>query len=110
MKNFKQKGETLTLTAPADVLSGAGVLVGSIFGVASGDALSGADVQVATQGVFNLAKDGSSFTVGARCYWDNSAKALTSTASSNKLVGVAMAVAATGDATVDALLTAAFTL
>jgi len=34
-KNYIQSGNVLTLTAPSDVSSGDGLLVGSIFGVGS---------------------------------------------------------------------------
>lgn len=37
MKNFVMEGKTLTLTAPYALTSGQGLLVGSLFGVASGD-------------------------------------------------------------------------
>ena len=35
MKNYVSSGATLTITAGADIASGAGVLVGSLFGVAA---------------------------------------------------------------------------
>ena len=38
--------------------------------------------------------------VGALLYWDNTAKSLTTTASGNKRVGVAVKAALAGDATV----------
>jgi len=38
MKNYVQPGNTITLTAPYAVASGDGLLVGAIFGVASGTA------------------------------------------------------------------------
>ena len=41
MRNYIQPGHAITLAAPYDVVSGAGLLVGSIFGVASHDALAG---------------------------------------------------------------------
>lgn len=111
MKNYVQAGDVLTVTAPANVLSGAGVLVGSLFGVACGDALSGAEVEIKTKGVFDLAKaTGAAWTVGQRLYWDDTAKNLTGTASTNKLVAVAVAAAASGDVVGRATLTAAFTL
>ena len=47
MKTYIQKGGNLTLAAPYDVTSGHGVKSGLIFGVASGDALSDADGDVA---------------------------------------------------------------
>ena len=41
MKNYVQPGNTITLTAPYAVTSGDGLLVGSIFGIASGAAALG---------------------------------------------------------------------
>ena len=41
MKNYFQPGHTITLTAPAAVTSGGGLLVGAIFGIAAHDAASG---------------------------------------------------------------------
>ena len=51
MKNYIQPGDMLTVTAPANVASGAGVLIGSIFGVAANAALSGASMEMAVEGV-----------------------------------------------------------
>ena len=100
MKNYTQAGERVTLAAPYDVLSGGGLLVGSIFGVAINDALSGASVETAVEGVFRLAKTSAqAWTVGALIYWDNTNKVATSTASTNKLIGVATAVADNPSAT-----------
>jgi predicted RecA/RadA family phage recombinase len=111
MKNHVQKGDQIAIPAPANVLSGAGVLAGSLFGVAVHDALSGAPVEIATTGVFDLPKVGSQgWTVGARVYWDGSA--CTTTASTNKLIGVAVASTGSGagDTVGRVLLTGAFTL
>ena len=58
MRNYIQPGHAITLAAPYDVVSGAGLLVGSIFGVASHDALSGAEVETQLTGVIDLAKVG----------------------------------------------------
>ena len=100
MKNYIQAGERITLSAPYDVVAGGGLLVGSIFGVAINDALSGASVETAVEGVFRLAKTSAqAWTVGALIYWDNTNKVATSTASTNKLIGVAMAVADNPSAT-----------
>lgn len=111
MKTFVQPGDILPITAPADVASGVGVLVGSLFGVTVHSALSGAQVEVATRGVHTLAKaTGAAWTQGARIYWDDTNKNCTTTAASNKLIGVAAAAAASGDTTGRVFLTAAFTL
>jgi predicted RecA/RadA family phage recombinase len=111
MKNYVQEGDVLTVTAPYAVASGAGVLVGSLFGVASATAASGAEVEIKTTGVFDLPKaTGAAWTVGQRLYWDDAAKNLTGTASTNKLVAVALSASASGDTVGRARLTAAFTL
>ena len=111
MKNFVQVGDVISVTAPANVSAGAGVLVGSLFGVAVNTALSGAAVEVATKGVFDLAKaTGAAWTQGARLYWDDTAKNVTTTASTNKLIGVAAQAQASGDTVGRVLLSAAFTL
>ncbi len=95
MKNFVQPGNTLTLVAPYTVVSGAGLLVGNIFGVASADAASGADVEAVTEGVFDLAKvSAQAWAQGDPIYWDDSAKLCTTTAGANTPIGHATAIAA----------------
>lgn len=94
MKNYIQPGETITVTAPYALTSGAGCLVGSLFGFATNDAASGAAAEIVTEGVFDGAKNSAeAWTVGALVYWDNTNKVLTTTATGNKLVGVAVAAA-----------------
>jgi Uncharacterized conserved protein len=97
MKNYVQLGATLTLTAPYAVTSGDGLLVGAIFGVAAGDAASGATVEAALTGVFDLTKIGSqAWTVGAKVYWDDTNKRCTTVATDNTLIGVAVEAVASG--------------
>lgn len=109
MKNYVQNGVNLTLPAPTNVLSGAGVLIGSIFGVAAESALSGEDFDVVTRGVFELPKvSAQAITVGAKVYWDDTAKLVTTTATSNTLVGVAVTAAANPSATVAVRLNGSF--
>ena len=97
MKNYIQPGHAITLAAPYDVVSGTGLLVGSIFGVATHDALSGADIEAQLSGVIDLAKAASqAWTAGAKIYWDNAAKRVTNVASGNTLVGVAVLAVGAG--------------
>jgi predicted RecA/RadA family phage recombinase len=97
MKNYVQPGSTLTLTAPYAVTSGDGLLAGAIFGVAAGDAASGATVEAALTGVFDLTKIGSqAWTVGAKVYWDDTNKRCTTVATDNTLIGVAVEAVAGG--------------
>lgn len=105
MKNFIQPGDAVTIPAPADVVSGAGVLAGTLFGVAEHDALSGEDVTINTSGVYDMAKvSAQAWTVGAAIYWDNTAKLATTVATSNTLIGNAVAAAANPSATGRVLL------
>lgn len=97
MKNYVQPGNAITLTAPYAVASGDGLLVGSIFGVASADAASGETVETAVVGVFDLKKTASqAWAAGDKVYWDNTAKETTKTTTSNTLIGVAVAAVAGG--------------
>ena len=100
MTNFVKSGDNLTLAAPYDVLSGGGFKVGNVFGVAANDTLSGADVECDVEGVYDLAKDSSTFAQGDLGYWDDSAKKVTSTVGSNLLIGAVEVAAATGVAVV----------
>lgn len=100
MKNFVQPGDTITVAAPADVVSGALVLVGKLFGIAAFDAASGADVEIATKGVFELPKvSAQAWTLGAAIYWDDAAKLATTVTTSNTFIGHAMAAADNPSAT-----------
>lgn len=95
MKNYVQRGDTLTLTAPYDVLSGAGLKVGSIFGVAAFDAANGASVEASVVGVFDIKKTSAqAWTQGAAIYWDDTNKETTTTSSGNTKIGVAATAAA----------------
>jgi predicted RecA/RadA family phage recombinase len=95
MKNFVQDGDVLTLVAPYDVLAGHGVIVGGIFGFASYDAKSGAEVEVNTEGVYDAIKvSAQAWSVGDTIYWDDSAKNCTTTSSGNTAIGVAILAAA----------------
>jgi predicted RecA/RadA family phage recombinase len=91
-----QEGATLQVTAPAALLSGAGVQIGQIFGVAETDAASGALVNIDTEGVFDLPKatgGSNAFAIGDRIFWDNTALLLTPSPSGNLEIGFATAPA-----------------
>jgi predicted RecA/RadA family phage recombinase len=97
MKNFVQTGDIISVPAPADTASGAGVLVGSLFGVAVNSALNGAPLNIALGGVYDLPKVGSqAWTVGALIYWDAANNRCTTTAGSLKVIGVAVVAVGSG--------------
>ena len=96
MKNFVSPGQVVALTAPAGgVQSGQPLLIGSIFGVAVASAAEGSAVQLSSKGVFELPKaTGQTWSEGGKIYWSSANSHLTTTATNNKLVGVAAAAAA----------------
>lgn len=95
--NYIQPGDVLPLVAPYDVAAGAGMKIGSLFAVAQAAALSGAAVQGATTGVWQLKKTASqAWTVGEKVYWDDTNKECTDTASTHILIGVAVEAVGAG--------------
>jgi predicted RecA/RadA family phage recombinase len=109
MRNYVQPGDTLTLTAPAEIISGGVVIVGSIIGVANGDAANGAPFDVDTVGVFTLPKVSAlGIAAGDVVYWDATAGLVNKTASGNTKLGVATAAAANPSASVTVRLNGAF--
>jgi len=90
MKSNVQSGNVVTLAAPYAVASGAGALVGSLFGVAQTAVASGADGEFVIEGVFDLACLSTDVaTQGAKIYWDDTNKRCTVTATDNSLIGAA---------------------
>ena len=100
MKNYVQRGDTLTLTAPAAIVSGGVVVVGDFIGIAAHDADNGAEVETNMTGVFSLAKAAVAINQGDTLYWSSANSNVSKTASGNTLIGKATAAAASGDATV----------
>lgn len=105
-RSFVHPAQTVTLVAPYAVSAGGGLLVGAIFGIALADAAQGSPVETRRVGSFDAPKaTGQSWTQGAPLYWDNTAKVLTTTASSNRLVGAAEQAQASSDTVGRAILT-----
>jgi predicted RecA/RadA family phage recombinase len=105
MKNKIQAGKVLSVLAPYAVLSGQALQVGALVGVASNDAANGASVEIDREGVYSLAAvTADTGTIGAKAYWDNTAKRITTTATNNTLVGCFMAAKANGDTSATVLL------
>lgn len=92
--NFVQPGKVITVAAPANVESGDIVVVGSIVGVATHSAASGAPVEIALEGVFEVKKVSAQAwaSVGLPIYVN--AGEATTAASTNILIGVNVATAA----------------
>ena len=91
MKNFVARGDVLEFTAGADIESGEGVVVGTIFGIAAGDIADGARGVLNLTGTYRVPKVGSqAWTVGAAVHWDASNKRATTAATGNRLIGCAV--------------------
>lgn len=110
MKNFVHPGAYLTVAAPYAVASGQGVLVGATFGVAVLDAANGAETQVSTTGVFDLAADPAATPAqGALAYWDDANRRISASAGGGAVkVGVFAVAKAAGVATARVRLNGAF--
>jgi predicted RecA/RadA family phage recombinase len=108
MKNYVKSGNVITVTAPRAVVSGDGVLVGSLFGVAAFTAALNAEVELSMTGVFTLPKpSGLTITAGDALYWDNTLFELNKT-SSGTLVAVAETGAGSSATTVRARLNSGY--
>jgi predicted RecA/RadA family phage recombinase len=102
MKNFIQPGDVVTVAAPGNVKSGDLIIVGALAGVCATDGGTGDEVEIALVGVFELPKAAGEINAAAAVWFDNVTNHNVVNASSAGLfpVGVAVAHAATGDATV----------
>ena len=79
--------------------------MGSFIGVAQAATAVSANVVLVRQGVFSLTKaSGQVWALGATLYWDYSARNVTTTVASNKMIGAAFAAALSGDVTGSVLL------
>ena len=94
--NFVQPGRHIPVTAPTGgALSGEGVLIGTLFGVAQYDAAEGAEVEILTEGVVEIGKTSAlAIGVGDRLFWDATNKVVNKTATAQVCVGVAVSAAA----------------
>lgn len=103
MRNFIQPGESLAVAVPyaGGVTAGQGVLVGALFGLAAVDGAQNAVIEVGTQGVFDITKEPAlAITAGARVFWDNTNRRVTTTATGNFSIGIATLAALAADPTV----------
>jgi predicted RecA/RadA family phage recombinase len=105
--NFVQPGDTLTLqNTAAGVTAGVGVLIGQLFGVALTTAAQNVNFEMATKGVFTLAKTSAlAIAKGDVVYWVPGTKSVDKTEGGQKEVGYAVSTAANPSPTVDVLLT-----
>ncbi|UMY16319.1 DUF2190 family protein [Methylobacterium organophilum] len=70
----------------------------ALFGVAAYDAAEGTEVEVSLVGVCVLPKASGAIAEGTKAYWDSTAKAVSGTASGNKLIGATIRAAGVAEA------------
>jgi predicted RecA/RadA family phage recombinase len=109
MKNYVQPGKTITVTVvdSGGVESGDLVVIGSLIGVAACDAAATEEVEIDTEGVFELPKITiDDVEVGELLFWDASVSKLTNVAGSGSKpqVGLATVAAGNGETTVNCRL------
>lgn len=108
MRNYSGVGNTLTLTAPYDVASGGGALIGATFGVSKLALKAGQRGPFEVTGAYDLPKDNAAVVEGVRAYWDNANKVVTATANGNTLIGVFTVARSAGAATANVRLNGSF--
>lgn len=100
MKNHICDGVTIEHAPSANIVSGEGLLIGSIFGVATADIPATQKGVFMTYGVFKMPKASVVITQGAKLYWDAINKKVTTVATDNTEIGYAQESAVSGDETV----------
>lgn len=107
MKNaIYSAADVVPLVVPyaGGVVAGDGILVGGLFGVAASDGAQNDTVWCALRGAYRLPKASGAISAGARVFWDNTARVVTTTATGNFQIGFALIAAGAGDATADIVL------
>lgn len=95
MQNYLGDGDQLIITAPAAVVSGQPLLIGSMFGICLASAAQGQPVVFLLKGIYQLAKPlAEVWAQGVALFWDNTNLVATLTSAGNTRIGVAAAAAA----------------
>jgi predicted RecA/RadA family phage recombinase len=100
MRNYIKSGKIITATASRTLLSGAGMLIGSLFSVATTDVTSGSTGEFQTEGVFSLDKTSAeAWTAGDPIYWNNTTFKADNSSVAGELIGIAESAAANPSST-----------
>ena len=97
-KHYQSSGNPWTVLAPANVTVDVPLLIGSVFAIPTETVASGKLTAFTRSGQVTVPKaTGEAWTAGAKVYWDDTAKKVTTTSSGNSLIGAAAVLAASGD-------------
>jgi predicted RecA/RadA family phage recombinase len=101
MRNaLRPDGRSFPFAVPyaGGILSGQGMLVGAFFGVAAVNGAQNEVIECACQGEFSLTKEPSlAIAAGARVFWDNTNRRITTTATGNFAAGICTRAALAAD-------------
>lgn len=109
--NFVQPGNIVTLTAAANTNAGDVVVVGKFAGVSLNTVLTGEAMPVQLDGVWTLPKvsgASTSFAANVLIYWNAGGGGVTTSATSNTLLGVVTEAKANADTSVKVRLNGVF--
>lgn len=105
MKNYLCKGEEVVVTASGAIVSGEAQQVGDLVGVASDSVSTGEEYALKLEGVFTIKKKTTDVIAHlVKLYWDNTAKEVTVTVGTNKVIGYAYNAAGNGETSVQVKL------
>lgn len=103
MKTYVQPGDVIDMTPAANVAAGALIRAGNLVGVAVADIASGVEGAARRSGVVDVPKvsgNSTSMAVGDLVYVSQTNAGVTSSSTSNALVGTVVRAAANADTTV----------
>lgn len=94
MMNYLGESDELVAIAPAPVMTGQPLLLGSAFGVVVRSAAQGRRMRLLLKGCFGLPKNfAEAWAFGEALYWDNTNAVVTIVSGNNTRIGVAIASA-----------------
>ena len=97
---FIHDGKSIDFLSETDVPAGTVIVEGDLVGVTKLDIQAGRLGALAVVGVYDVVKGDAAITLGTKVYWDTTAKQAVTTATGNKLLGLAVLPAEVADSTV----------
>lgn len=97
---FVHDGKAVDFFPEADVAAGTVIVEGDLVGVTKLDIHAGRLGALHVVGVYEIAKGNTAIPLGAKVYWDNTAKQAVTSATGNKQLGIAVQAASAEDGTV----------
>lgn len=99
MKGYINDGCVLTMTAPSNLTKDVPLLIGTLFGIPTHTTASGEQAALVIRGKVKVPKVAAQAwaTIGAKVYWDDTAKNVTTVSTNNFLIGAVAEVAGSAD-------------